>query len=102
MSSSCVGEVRGVGLLLGVELVADPTSKSIFAPELRVAERVVAAAQRRGVLLLSGIPGLLDGVGGDHIELLPPYVIDPAHVAEIADVLHAAIVEVMSELGGER
>ena len=98
----CVGEVRGVGLLLGVELVADPTSKSIFAPELRVAERVVAAAQRRGVLLLSGIPGLLDGVGGDHIELLPPYVIDPAHVAEIADVLHAAIVEVMSELGGER
>lgn len=93
-----VGEVRGVGLLLGVELVADRASKAIFAPEQRVAERVVAAAERRGVLLLAGIPGLIDGVGGDHIELLPPYVIEEEHTEEIVEVLPAAILEVMDEV----
>ena len=94
----CVGEVRGVGLLLGVELVADRASKAPFAPELGVAERVVAAAERRGVLLLAGIPGLIDGVGGDHIELLPPYVIDNSHVAEIVHAVRASVEEVVTEV----
>ena len=88
----------GGGLLLGGELVADRASKAIFAPEHRVGERVVAAAERRGVLLLAGIPGLIDGVGGDHIELLPPYVIEEEHTEEIVEVLPAAILEVMDEV----
>ena len=61
-----IGEVRGRGLMLGIELVQDQTSKTP-APEL--AFRVVQECQQRGVLLLGG------GMYGNVLSLTPPFVI---------------------------
>jgi 4-aminobutyrate aminotransferase-like enzyme len=94
----CIGDVRGLGLFLGVELVADRATKAPFPSAWDVSHRVVAAAQRRGVLLLAGVPGLLDGVGGDHFEVLPPYVIEDEHIEQIVATIYAAIAEVRAEL----
>jgi hypothetical protein len=69
-----VGEVRGIGLLRGVEFVADKPSKKPFAPELNFAGRVTAAAQKRG-LLVYPIQGCVDGISGDHLLIAPPAVI---------------------------
>lgn len=69
-----VGDVRGLGLLRGVEFVADKQSKQAFDPELNFAGRVTAAAIQRG-LLVYPIQGCVDGVSGDHLLIGPPAVI---------------------------
>jgi adenosylmethionine-8-amino-7-oxononanoate aminotransferase len=69
-----VGDVRGIGLLRGVELVSDKKSKRPFDPKINFASRVTAAALKRG-LLVYPIQGCVDGVSGDHLLIAPPAVI---------------------------
>jgi 4-aminobutyrate aminotransferase len=75
-----VGDVRGLGLMIGVELVKDRASRAP-APELR--ERVLEEAFRRGLLLL--------GCGKSTIRLAPPLVIDSEDAELAAGILDAAI-----------
>ena len=69
-----VGDVRGIGLLWGVEFVADKASKQPFAPELNFAGRVAQAAVQRG-LLVYPMQGCVDGNAGDHLLIAPPAII---------------------------
>ena len=85
-----VGEIRGRGLMLGLELVADRESKAPFPRAARVTEAVVRAARERGVLLYSGT-GLADGTNGDSILLGPPFVVTEAELATIARVVAEAV-----------
>jgi adenosylmethionine-8-amino-7-oxononanoate aminotransferase len=85
-----VGEVRGRGLLLGVELVADRETRAAFPRSERVTERVLRAA-REGGLLLYASTGLADGTNGDAIVLGPPFVVTEDELVAIADGLVAAI-----------
>ena len=85
-----VGEVRGRGLLVGVELVADRETREPFPRAARVTETIVAAAQERGVLLYSGT-GVADGVDGDTILLGPPFVITDDELTRIADVVAESV-----------
>lgn len=85
-----VGEVRGRGLLVGVELVEDRGSRAPFPRERRVVEAVVAAARERGVLLYSGT-GQADGVDGDALLLGPPFVVSDEEIGTIAAVTAEAI-----------
>ena len=85
-----VGEVRGRGLLVGVEVVADRESRAPFPRAARVAEATVAAARERGVLLYSGT-GNADGVDGDVLLLGPPFVVSDAELETIATVTADAI-----------
>ncbi len=96
--SPYVGDVRGKGLFIGVELVADKETKAPFPATWEITGRVEHAAFEQGLMLLGGVPGLLDGVGGDHFEILPPYTIDDDHVAFIVDTIEAAIDRVTGEL----
>jgi len=89
-----VGDVRGLGLMAGVELVADPTAtKRPFPRSRRIAERVQAAAMRRGVIVYHGT-GLADGVDGDAILIGPPFVVTAEQCDHIVQVLREAIIEV--------
>jgi adenosylmethionine-8-amino-7-oxononanoate aminotransferase len=89
-----VGDVRGRGLFLGVELVADRAAKSTFAPELKLHARVKREAFERG-LICYPMGGTVDGRHGDHVLLAPPYIIDARHrteiVGKLAETLKAAI-----------
>lgn len=94
---SIVGEVRGRGLLRGLELVADKKTKRPFSRTLNVAERVSQAAAEHGVLLLTG-NAAADGVNGDTIVVAPPYVTTHAEIDLIHDALRAALQRVTDEI----
>ncbi len=85
-----VGEIRGRGLLAGLELVADRATRSPFPRAARLVERVLAAAQERGLLLYPGT-GTANGLDGDVILLGPPFVITADELAAVVDRLTDAL-----------
>jgi adenosylmethionine-8-amino-7-oxononanoate aminotransferase len=89
-----VGDVRGLGLLVAVELVADRAGRMPFARAERVTERVVAAARERGLLVYSST-GHAGGGDGDLVLLGPPLVISDAEVDEALETLGEAIEAVL-------
>jgi adenosylmethionine-8-amino-7-oxononanoate aminotransferase len=89
-----VGDVRGAGLLVGVELVRDRATRAPFVRAERVTERVVAAARDRGLLVYSST-GCADRGDGDLIVLGPPLVVSDAEVDEAVELLGAAVEAVL-------
>ena len=87
-----VGDVRGIGLLWGIEFVADKSSKRPFPPEHNFAGRIGAAATKRG-LLVYPMQGCVDGTAGDHIVLAPPAMISPDQIDWSIAQLRSAILE---------
>jgi adenosylmethionine-8-amino-7-oxononanoate aminotransferase len=83
---SHVGEVRGRGLMVGLELVADRRTREPFPRAARVTEAVVRAASERGLLVYSGT-GNANGVDGDTILLGPPFVVTEAEIERIVETL---------------
>ena len=81
-----VGDIRGRGLLLGLELVADRATKAPFDPALAMHQRAKAEAFRRGLLIYPG-GGTIDGRLGDHIVLAPPYNVTNEELDQIVDLL---------------
>ncbi len=93
-----VGDVRGLGLMLGVELVRDRASKEPFEPELRVAWRLGEIALKHGLVIYPGA-GQVDGVRGDQFLLGPPLVISPTEIDLLLELLDASLAELERELG---
>jgi adenosylmethionine-8-amino-7-oxononanoate aminotransferase len=85
-----VGDIRGRGLMVGVELVADRETRAPFPRAARIAEAVVAAARDRGLLVYSGT-GNANGVDGDTILLGPPFVVTDPELERIATTLAESI-----------
>jgi putrescine---pyruvate transaminase len=85
-----VGDVRGIGLLGGVELVSDRASKRSFDVAAGAARRVWLAAMEKGVITRP--------LAGDVIAISPPFVITEQQIDRIVDELHAAIDRVGGEL----
>jgi len=92
-----VGDVRGLGLLLGVEFVADKKTKQPFPPEKNFAGRVGQAAASRG-LLVYPMQGSMDGTSGDHLLLAPPAIITEEQIADASHQLPNAIAEASSQM----
>ncbi len=93
-----VGDVRGQGLLAGLEFVADRASRQPFGEEAGITSRVTRGALDRGVLILPGVPGANHGRGGDHVQLSPPYVITRAQIDLVVDALDATLSEIEGTL----
>lgn len=87
-----VGDVRGMGMLWGVEFVADKAAKQPFPHELNFSGRVAQAASRRG-LLVYPMQGCVDGIAGDHLLIAPPAVITSDQIDRALEQLGAAIDE---------
>ncbi|WP_026871691.1 aspartate aminotransferase family protein [Inquilinus limosus] len=85
-----VGDIRGRGLFLGVELVADRATKAPFDPALKLHARVKREAMARG-LMVYPMGGTVDGVQGDHVLLAPPFIVDGAAVEAIVERLGDAV-----------
>jgi adenosylmethionine-8-amino-7-oxononanoate aminotransferase len=90
-----VGDVRGLGLLLGLEFVKVKTAHESFPREQNVAERIRQACLEETVLTYP-TQGCVDGVRGDHILLAPPFTISTEECALIARALHSAVSKVFS------
>jgi adenosylmethionine-8-amino-7-oxononanoate aminotransferase len=85
-----VGEIRGRGLLVGLELVADRATRRPFPRSARLIENVMAQARKSGLLLYHGT-GNADGANGDTVLVGPPFVIIDAELVSIADRLGEAV-----------
>src|SRR2546422_2190854 len=88
-----VGDVRGLGLLGGVELVSDKATKRSFEVSVGAARRVWLAALENGVIVRP--------LGGDVLALAPPFVISEQQIERIVAELHAAIDRVGSQLSAQ-
>jgi 4-aminobutyrate aminotransferase len=80
---TCIGDVRGVGLMVGVEFVKDRTTRE---PAPALVEQLVQAAFRRGLLLL--------GAGKSTLRLAPPLVIGPEDVDTALAMIDALLSEI--------
>ena len=90
-----VGDVRGLGLLAGVEFVADKKTKTPFRRALKFAETFVNKAQDAGLIVWPNI-GHADGENGDLVMLAPPFIVTEAEIDEIVarfKIAHAAALE---------
>ncbi|MDE0042343.1 MAG: aminotransferase class III-fold pyridoxal phosphate-dependent enzyme, partial [Candidatus Poribacteria bacterium] len=94
-----VGQVRGKGLLIGMEFVADKDTGTPFDVSKDVTSMIVGSTFDRGVLVMPGAPGLVDGAGGDHIAISPPFTINEDEVSVVVNVLRDAIEETSRRLG---
>jgi adenosylmethionine-8-amino-7-oxononanoate aminotransferase len=88
-----IGEIRGLGLLLGVEFVKNKATRQPFPKEDCIAERICQAAFAENVLTYP-TQGCVDGVNGDHILLAPPFTISQQESAQIARALRSALQKV--------
>jgi adenosylmethionine-8-amino-7-oxononanoate aminotransferase len=91
-----VGDVRGMGLLWGVEFVADKKTKAPFPPEKNFAGQVGRACLRRG-LLVYPMQGCVDGIAGDHLLIAPPAVITADEIGWAVEQIRAAVLEAAAQ-----
>jgi adenosylmethionine-8-amino-7-oxononanoate aminotransferase len=87
-----VGDVRGKGLMLGVELVRDKMTKEPFPASLGVAEKLTVTLMKHGVIVYPG-NGNADGENGDQFLLAPPLIITKDQADELVDGLMAGFSE---------
>jgi adenosylmethionine-8-amino-7-oxononanoate aminotransferase len=94
---SIIGDVRGKGLMGGLELVSDRKTKQPFRADSMVAPRVGDAALDAG-LTTYALQGCVDGVEGDMIKVTPPLCITRSEVDELISILDSALSTVEREL----
>jgi adenosylmethionine-8-amino-7-oxononanoate aminotransferase len=85
-----VGDIRGRGLLRGVELVESRETRAPFDPARGIHRKVKALAFEAG-LICYPMGGTIDGRHGDHVLLAPPYIIEDAQIDELVTKLSSAI-----------
>jgi len=93
-----VGNIRGRGFFLGIELVADKATKEPFDPALQLNVKVRDQTFANG-LICYPTGGNIDGIRGDQIILSPPYNATASELEEIVDLLDRSLAEVMTPLG---
>ncbi|HUJ31129.1 MAG TPA: aspartate aminotransferase family protein [Candidatus Acidoferrum sp.] len=89
---SVVGDIRGIGLLWGIELVRDSKTREPFPADARIASRIADDALESGVMTYP-IQGCFDGDRGDHILLAPPFTITSGMIQMLASALDHSIAD---------
>ena len=85
-----VGDIRGRGLFVGVELVANRETKAPFDPSRKIAATIKKAAFEGGMICYP-MSGTIDGQTGDHVLLAPPFIISDGQIDELVQKLSGAI-----------
>lgn len=91
-----IGDVRGKGLLLAAELVADRDSMQVLPKGLNAYDRVVELAYERGLIIYSR--RTRGGTEGDHFLVCPPMIVTEAQVDEIMAILTDTLDALAAEL----
>jgi adenosylmethionine-8-amino-7-oxononanoate aminotransferase len=93
-----VGDVRGKGLLIGVEFVRDKKKKTPFPRAEKYVESFIAEALERGLVLWPNI-GHADGTNGDLVMVAPPFAIKEDEISLIRDKLESTLAEMERMFG---
>jgi adenosylmethionine-8-amino-7-oxononanoate aminotransferase len=93
-----VGEVSGLGMLLGIEVVADRETREPFDTGLAVSKRIARRTQELGVLINPSFSGNVDGYRGDRFGICPPYTFTRSQVDETVTALTRAVRDVAADV----
>ncbi|MHC4494025.1 MAG: hypothetical protein ACYTDU_20715 [Planctomycetota bacterium] len=85
-----MGDVRGRGLLAGVEFVADKSSRTPFDRRLRMVEAFTEAAQAAGLVVWPNA-GQADGTNGDLVLIGPPFIVTEDEISELVRLFRIAL-----------
>jgi len=85
-----VGEIRGLGMLIGIELVADRQTKRQFPPSARVGQQISAVAWEMGLMVRNN---------WDIMQLSPPLVLTKEEADRVVDILDRSFAQVQAKLG---
>jgi adenosylmethionine-8-amino-7-oxononanoate aminotransferase len=96
-----VGDVRGRGLLAGVEFVADPETREPLPRSLTFAETFTQAALDAGLVVWPNV-GHADGRNGDLVMLAPPFVVTEDQIDEIVELFTRALRDAAERVGATR
>jgi adenosylmethionine-8-amino-7-oxononanoate aminotransferase len=92
-----VGDIRGRGLFMAVELVKDRTTKTPFDHSKKLHAVIKQQAIQNG-LLVYPMGGTIDGKSGDHVLLAPPFIVSNDEIDQIVDLLKQSIDESLSAI----
>jgi adenosylmethionine-8-amino-7-oxononanoate aminotransferase len=81
----CIGDVRGIGMVQGLELVEDKASKQPFPASFNAFDKLTALAKDRGLLIYPRRS--LNGLEGDHVLITPPLTVTAADIDDIIALL---------------
>jgi adenosylmethionine-8-amino-7-oxononanoate aminotransferase len=91
-----IGDIRGRGLFMALEIVRDRQTKEVFDPALKLHARIKSLAMENG-LMVYPMGGTIDGKNGDHILIAPPFIVTEAQIDEIVDRLALTVEDVLAE-----
>ncbi len=92
-----IGDIRGRGLFVGIELVANKETKQPFNPSLKIHAQIKKQAMEN-FLMVYPMGGTIDGIQGDHVLLAPPFIVNENHVEEIVKRLVNSIHSVCKNI----
>ncbi|MCF4099233.1 aspartate aminotransferase family protein [Maritalea mediterranea] len=90
-----IGDIRGRGLFIGLEIVEDRETKEPFDPARQLYAQLKQVALDKGLMIYPG-NGTKDGMSGDHILLAPPFIITDDQVGELIDKLDQTFDQVFA------
>ncbi len=88
-----IGDVRGLGLLLGLELVQDKNTRQSYPPSIDIAERTRAIAMDKGLMLYTGVGRTADITKRDYLMVAPPFIINNEEMDLLIQLLDQALAE---------
>ncbi|WP_160721161.1 aspartate aminotransferase family protein [Bacillus sp. USDA818B3_A] len=92
-----IGDIRGKGLLFGIEFVADSKTKQPFDRKTSVTQKIIELAKEKGLLIYPAGAGI-DGVNGDAIIISPPLTITKREMEELAYLLKETFAAFLSAI----
>ncbi|OAS89482.1 aspartate aminotransferase family protein [Metabacillus litoralis] len=92
-----IGDVRGKGLMIGVEFVADHKTKQPFSAKADITSKVVEKARDKGLLIYPASAGN-EGANGDAVIISPPFVITKPEMDQLVDIFKETLLEVQHDL----
>jgi len=93
-----VGDIRGKGMLMGIELVKNQETRESFDPSTMAAVRVHRIAKEKGCMIYP-TAGVIQGVRGDQFLVAPPYIITEEEIDTALDIVDEALTEFEKESG---
>lgn len=97
-----VGDVRGIGMMYGIEFVEDKVTKKPFDSCHAITAQIAKYCFQHGVMITAGVPGSADGLVGEAIQIAPPFIITSEQMDFVVSVLRDAIIQVVNEIGDEK
>jgi len=92
-----VGDVRGRGLLAGIEFVLDKVTRAPFPREAKFAEKFTEAALQAGLIVWANV-GHADGINGDLIMFAPPFIVTGEQIDDMVKGFGRALETTVRQL----